>query len=81
MQFDFQGVATVMIWLRLTTKVVTLCLTDTGYSGSGDNFPIIGRHISYQKALNDCEISVEGIPSLIHAFLNYRRSENGSDKE
>lgn len=77
-QFDFHGTETVTFWLILTTDDVTLCLTDPGYminvlvtADLAAFFKLWGERISYQEALNDYEIRVEGIPSLIRAFPNW----------
>lgn len=77
-QFDFHGAATVTFWLILTTADVTLCLTDPGYEISvlvtadlAAFFKLWAGRISYQEALNEYNIRVEGIPSLIRAFPNW----------
>jgi DNA-binding HxlR family transcriptional regulator len=77
-QFDFQGAATVTFWLMLTTEDVTICLTDPGYginvlvtADLAAFFKLWRGRISYLEALNDYEISVDGIPSLIRAFPNW----------
>jgi hypothetical protein len=78
MQFDFHGAARATFWLILTTDDVSICLTDPGYElnvlVSGNLavfFKLWAERISYQEALNDYDISVEGIPSLIRAFPDW----------
>jgi DNA-binding HxlR family transcriptional regulator len=77
-QFDFHGVAVVSFWMILTTHDASICLTDPGYEinvlVSADLaalFKLWAGRISYQEALRDYEVSVEGIPSLIYAFPNW----------
>src|SRR5829696_141127 len=77
-QYDFHGAAAVTFWLILKTEDVTLCLTDPGYeinvSVTADLaafFKLYGGRISYHEALNDYDIQVEGIPSLIRAFPHW----------
>jgi DNA-binding HxlR family transcriptional regulator len=77
-QYDFHGAAAVSFWLILTTEDVTLCLTDPGYETDvlvtadlAAFFKLFMQRMSYQEALNDYDISVEGIPSLTRAFPNW----------
>jgi len=77
-QFDFHGAETGTFWLILTTDDAALCLTDPGYeinvlvtADLAAFFKLSGGRISYQEALNDYDVSVEGIPSLIRAFPNW----------
>jgi hypothetical protein len=77
-QYDFHGAETGTFWLILTIADITLCLTDPGYeidvlvtADLAAFFKLWGRRISYQQALNDYEIRVEGIPGLTRAFPNW----------
>jgi DNA-binding HxlR family transcriptional regulator len=74
-QFDFHGAAMVTFWLILTKEDVTLCLTNPGYeinvlvtADLAAYFKLCGARMSYQDALNDYDIKVEGIPSMLRAF-------------
>jgi len=74
-QFDFCGAATVTFWLILTTEDVTLCLTDPGYeinvlvtADLAVTYKLWGGRIGYREALNDYNVTVEGVPSLVRAF-------------
>jgi DNA-binding HxlR family transcriptional regulator len=74
-QFDFHGTKSVSFWLILAPEDVSLCLTDPGYpidllveADLATFFKVWGGQISYQQALSQCNISVEGITSLARAF-------------
>jgi DNA-binding HxlR family transcriptional regulator len=77
-QFDFYGAEKSTYWLVLTIQEVTLCLTDPGFdinvlvrADLATFFKLwIGR-ISYQEAINDYEVNIEGTPNLIRAFPNW----------
>ena len=78
MQFDFHGAETISFWLILKKEDVTLCLTDPGFeinmlvtADLETFFKLWGGRISYQEALHDDDVSVEGAPSLIRAFPHW----------
>ena len=78
LQFDFCGAETVTLWLMLTMEDVTICLTDPGYeinvivtADLAVFFKLWGGRISYQEAIDDYNVRVEGIPSLVRAFPNW----------
>ncbi|MCI0398370.1 MAG: helix-turn-helix transcriptional regulator [Chloroflexi bacterium] len=77
-QFDFHGAERVTFWLILATDDVTICLTDPGYeinvlvtADLAAFFKLWAGRISYQEALVNYKVSVEGIPSLIRAFPDW----------
>lgn len=74
-QFDFRGAKTVSFWLILTRDDVTVCLTDPGYeigvlvtADLAAFFKLWAGRITYLEALDDYDLSVEGLPGLIQAF-------------
>lgn len=77
-QFDYYGATKATFWLILMTEDVTLCLTDPGYeinvlvtADLATFFKLWGGRIGYQEALNDHNVRVEGIPSMVHAFPSW----------
>ncbi|MSP13813.1 MAG: transcriptional regulator [Chloroflexi bacterium] len=77
-QFDFHGAATVTFWLILAREDVTLCLTDPGYeinilitADLAAFFKLWAGRISYQEALINDAVSIDGIPSLVRAFPDW----------
>ncbi|MFZ0545508.1 MAG: helix-turn-helix domain-containing protein [Candidatus Promineifilaceae bacterium] len=77
-QFDFYGAASVTFWLILTRKDVSICLTDPGYDVnmlvSADLavfYKLWAERISYQEALYDYGVRVEGIPKLTRGFPDW----------
>lgn len=74
-QFDFYGAETGSYWLVLTPDDVTLCLTDPGYelnvlvtADLATFFKLWLGRISYQDAIRDSRVLVEGIPRHVRAF-------------
>lgn len=74
-QFDFSGAATVSFWLILSRDDVTLCLTDPGYEVNllvtadlASFFKLWGGRMSYQEALSNGAVHIEGAPSLARTF-------------
>lgn len=77
-QFNYYGAVRATFWLILTKEDVTLCLTDPGYeinvlvtADLATFFKLWGGRISYQEALKDYDVRVEGIPSMVHEFPNW----------
>ena len=74
-QFDFHGADRASFWLILTKTDVTLCLVDPGFeidilvtADLATFFKLWGGRIGYQDALNDFDVSVEGLPQLVRTF-------------
>jgi DNA-binding HxlR family transcriptional regulator len=74
-QFDFHGAKSASFWLILAREDVSLCLTDPGYpinllveADLATFFKVWGGQISYQQALSQYAVTVEGITSLARAF-------------
>jgi DNA-binding HxlR family transcriptional regulator len=74
-QFDFYGAEKATYWLVLKTEDVTLCLTDPGFdldllvtADLAAFFKLWLGRISYEEALRDDEVRVDGAPRLMRAF-------------
>jgi len=79
-QFDFHGAEKMTFWLILTTADVSLCLTDPGYeinvlvtADLATFFKLCVERISYLEAINDYDVTVDGIPIMIRAFPHWFR--------
>jgi DNA-binding HxlR family transcriptional regulator len=77
-QFDFYGAETVTYWLLLLCEDVTLCLTDPGYeinvlvtADLATFFKLWLGRISYDEALREDGLQVEGLPHVVRAFPNW----------
>jgi DNA-binding HxlR family transcriptional regulator len=77
-QFDFRGANTCTYWLVLSREDVSLCLTDPGYeinvlitADLATFFKLWLGRISYNEAINDYGVSVEGLPPLVKAFPDW----------
>ena len=82
-QYDFhgqglRGAAKMSFWLILTIEDVSLCLTDPGYeidllvtADLAAYFKLWAGRISYEQALNDYNVTVDGVPNLIRAFPSW----------
>jgi hypothetical protein len=77
-QFDFHIAKKSTFWLPLTAGDTTLCLTDPGFEISllvtGELalfFKLWAGRVSYQDALNDGRVTVDGVPDLIGAFPSW----------
>ena len=78
-QFEFHGEmlggTRRSVWLVLTKADVTLCLTDPGYeidvlvSAHLRTFYLLWwQRISYDQALREYDVTVEGLPRMVRAF-------------
>jgi DNA-binding HxlR family transcriptional regulator len=77
-QFDFYGAETVTYWLLLLREDVTLCLTDPGYeinvlvtADLATFFKLWLGRISYDEALREDGLQVEGLPHFVRTFPNW----------
>lgn len=77
-QFDFLVQGKGNFWLILTTADVTLCLTDPGYeidvlvtADLAAFYKLYWGRITYDQALRDYGITVEGAPQLVRAFPDW----------
>jgi DNA-binding HxlR family transcriptional regulator len=77
-QFNFHGAERSSYWMVLKPDDVTLCLTDPGFDVNvlitadlAAFLQLWAGRISYQEALNDYEVSIEGMPKLIRDFPNW----------
>lgn len=74
-QFNFHGAKTETYWLVLTVSDVTICMTDPGYeinliisADLATFFKLWLGRITYNEAITDYNVSVDGIPQFIRAF-------------
>jgi DNA-binding HxlR family transcriptional regulator len=74
-QYDFRVRGKGNFWLILTTDDVTLCLTDPGYeinllvtADLAVFYKLYWGLISYDQAIHDYGVIVEGVPQLVRAF-------------
>ena len=74
-RFDFSGAEVVTYWLVLAKTDVTVCLTDPGYDTDllvtadvAVCFKLWLGRISYDEAVQNWNLSVEGVPRLVRAF-------------
>ena len=77
-QFDFYGAETMSFWLVMTKEDVTICLTDPGYeinvlvtADLAAFFKLWAGRITYQEALEEYNVRVDGAPGLVRAFPNW----------
>jgi DNA-binding HxlR family transcriptional regulator len=77
-QFDFRVPGKGNFWLILTTADVTLCLTDPGYeidvlvtADLAAFYKLYWGRITYEQAILDYEITVEGMPPLVQAIPDW----------
>jgi DNA-binding HxlR family transcriptional regulator len=77
-QYDLHGAAVVTLWLVMTKAEATLCLTDPGFqidvlvtADLAALFKLQAERITYQAALKDHDVHVEGVPSLTRAFPHW----------
>jgi DNA-binding HxlR family transcriptional regulator len=77
-QFDFYGADKGSCWLVLTIDDVTICLTDPGYEISilvtadlATCFKLQAGRITYQQAISQDVVRVEGVPGLTRAFPHW----------
>lgn len=77
-QYDFRGAATDTFWLVINGDDVTICLTDPGYeinvlvtADLATYFKLWAGRISYEEAVSQYGIRVEGIPHYVRAFPNW----------
>jgi DNA-binding HxlR family transcriptional regulator len=74
-QYDFRAGKRGYFWLVLTAADVTLCLTDPGYevevlvtADVAVLYKLWWGRISYEQALRDYGVTVEGQPHLVQAY-------------
>jgi DNA-binding HxlR family transcriptional regulator len=74
-QFDFQGKSAATFWLIMTTTDVSVCITDPGYgidvlvtADVTAYYKLLYGRISYDQALSDYGVMVEGLPQLVRGF-------------
>lgn len=77
-QFDFNGAKVMSFWLILTREDVSLCLTDPGYeinllvtADLSVFFKLWKGRISYQTAIKNFDVKVEGVSGLTRAFPSW----------
>lgn len=77
-QYHFHGTRFDTFWLILTEADVTLCLTDPGYeidvlvtADLATYFKLWVGRISYQEAIREYGVRVDGIPRLVRAFPHW----------
>ncbi len=74
-QFSFYGTEVCTYWLVLAADDVSLCLTDPGYeinllvtADLATFFKVWLGRMSYETAIADCDVQVDGIPRYVRAF-------------
>lgn len=74
-QFDFQGMSAATFWLIMTTTDVSVCIADPGYgidllvtADVTAYYKLLYGRISYDRALSDYGVRVEGLPHLVRGF-------------
>lgn len=77
-QFDFLTDRRAFFWLVMTTTDVTLCLTDPGYevdvvvtTGLAAFYKLWWGRISYDQAVREHGMTIEGKPRLVHDFPSW----------
>ncbi len=77
-QYDFRVPGKGNFWLLLTPADVTLCLTDPGYeidvlvtAELAIFYKLYWGRITYDQAIRDYGVTVEGMPQLVKAFPNW----------
>jgi DNA-binding HxlR family transcriptional regulator len=77
-RYDFRAGKRGYFWLVMTAADVTLCLTDPGYevevlvtADAAVLYKLWWGRISYEQALRDYGVTVEGLPHLVRAYPNW----------
>jgi DNA-binding HxlR family transcriptional regulator len=77
-QFHFHGAKLGTYWLVLASDDITLCLTDPGYeinllvtADLATFFKLWLGRITYEEAINDYGVRVDGIPRFVRAFPDW----------
>lgn len=77
-QYNFHGASKDTFWLVINGDDVTICLTDPGYEVNvlvtadlATYYKLWAGRISYDEAINEYGVTVEGLPRFVRAFPDW----------